>query len=153
MARQTSLSNYIKRVRTESPDAAGPATAPAPARQAVGLAWEEGPIGGQEGAASQSSSVGSLAPVDLSAIDEPAAQPKLKKYPITVFGHKDRSFSSHWYEKYRFLEYSVVKDSVFCKMCRHFGESGGEEKFRRDGYKDWKHMNTACYKHDFNMNS
>ena len=89
MARQTSLSNYIKRVRTESPDAAGPATAPAPARQAVGLAWEEGPIGGQEGAASQSSSAGSLAPVDLSAIDEPAAQPKLKKYPITVFGHKE----------------------------------------------------------------
>ncbi|CAL8254850.1 unnamed protein product [Arctogadus glacialis] len=87
MARQTSLSNYIKRVRTESPDAAGPATAPAPARQAVGLAWEEGPIGGQEGAASQSSSAGSLAPVDLSAIDEPAAQPKLKKYPITGASH------------------------------------------------------------------
>ncbi|CAL8237480.1 unnamed protein product, partial [Arctogadus glacialis] len=103
MARQTSLSNYIKRVRTESPDAAGPATAPAPARQAVGLAWEEGPIGGQEGAASQSSSAGSLAPVDLSAIDEPAAQPKLKKYPITVFGHKDRSFSSHCQRHARFL--------------------------------------------------
>ncbi|CAK6975900.1 zinc finger MYM-type 1-like protein [Scomber scombrus] len=33
-------------------------------------------------------------------------------------------------------------------MCRHFGERGGEEKFRRDGYKDWKHMNTACYKHE-----
>ena len=58
MARQTLLSNYVKSLTTESPDAAGPATphfsAPAPARKAsVGSAREEGPVGGQEGAASQ----------------------------------------------------------------------------------------------------
>ncbi|RXN27181.1 zinc finger MYM-type 1-like protein [Labeo rohita] len=95
-----------------------------------------------------STTAASSAPTDLSAASEPATQPKLKQYPVTVFGHKTRSFSSHWYERYAFLEYSISKDAVFCKMCRLFGEKGGEDKFRRHGYRDWKHINTACYKHE-----
>ena len=99
-------------------------------------------VGGTEGAGSQSDTGGGSTPVDLSAADEPASQPKLKQCPVSVFAHKARSFSSHWYDEYAFLEYSIVKDAVYCKMCRHSGERGGEEKFRRDGYKDWKHMNS-----------
>ena len=51
MVRQTLLSNYVKRLRTESADAAtSHLSAPAPARQAnVGSAWEEGPVGGRPG--------------------------------------------------------------------------------------------------------
>lgn len=83
---------------------------------------------------------------DLSAIDEPPTQPRLRSFPTTMFGNKARCFSPHWYEKFRFLEYSIQKDSVFCQMCRHFGERGREETFR-EGYKDWKHLAHACDKH------
>jgi len=66
---------------------------------------------------------------DLSAIDDPAAtQPKLIKYPQTLFGQKKRSSAAHWYDKYTFLEYSISKDSVFCKMCRHFSERRGRRR-------------------------
>ncbi|GAA6084839.1 zinc finger MYM-type protein 1-like, partial [Tachysurus ichikawai] len=85
-------------------------------------------------------------PVDLSSVDEPATQPVLR-YPVTVIGDKARSFSTNWYSRYNFLEYSIRKDAVFCKVCRHFGERGREEKFSQTGYRDWKHLNHACLKH------
>ena len=32
-------------------------------------------------------------------------------------------FTVNWYSKYSWLEYSVVKDTVFCYCCRHFAAS------------------------------
>ena len=126
------------------------------ANASVGSTWDVGSVGRTEGAITEgqgcqfhlgesqscsqgcisipifSSSISSIATasltsVDLSAIDEPATQPKLKQYPISVFGHEARSFSLYWYRKYAFLHYRRSKDTVFCKMCQQFGEIGGEE--------------------------
>ncbi|KAI9525244.1 hypothetical protein NQZ68_009924 [Dissostichus eleginoides] len=83
---------------------------------------------------------------DLSAIDDPAAtQPKLIKYPQTLFGQKKRCFAAHWYDKYTFLEYSISKDSVFSKsaavskvytlydvileVLSDYSEEGGQSQF------------------------
>ena len=45
------------------------------------------------------------------------------KFPSTAYGTKKRSFSSDWYRKYSWLEYSVEKDAVFCYACRIFGSA------------------------------
>lgn len=59
-------------------------------------------------------------PSDLSALEEPATQPKLSAFP--VIGGKPRSFNSNWYEKCKWIEYSKERDAVFCKACKHFPE-------------------------------
>ena len=41
-------------------------------------------------------------------------------YPVTMFGTKPRAFSSKWYSKYSWLEYSVKLDAIFCYACRLF---------------------------------
>ena len=61
------------------------------------------------------------APSDLSQspVDEPR-WPLLRRYPATKVGHQDRYFNRRWYEDYKWLEYSISKDCVFCFACRHF---------------------------------
>ena len=41
-------------------------------------------------------------------------QPKGFKYPSSVFGSVRRSFTCNWFEKYCWLEYSILKDAAFC---------------------------------------
>uniref|UniRef100_A0A8C9YWK2 TTF-type domain-containing protein n=1 Tax=Sander lucioperca TaxID=283035 RepID=A0A8C9YWK2_SANLU len=85
-------------------------------------------------------------PADLTAIDEPPSQPNLKVFPCTVKNGKSRNFSSKWYGHFSWLEYSVIKDAIFCKMCRHFPSVAGSP-FATEGFVDWKHLRQACEKH------
>ncbi|XP_030235649.1 LOW QUALITY PROTEIN: integral membrane protein GPR155-like [Gadus morhua] len=49
-----------------------------------------------------------------------------------LFGKTKRAFSTYYYNKYCWLEYSVLKDAVFCFACRHFQtDSSVEESFRK----------------------
>ena len=49
-----------------------------------------------------------LAPTDISeSIDDDLAQPQLKDFPKTQIGDGKHSFSSHWYSKFPFIEYST----------------------------------------------
>ena len=69
-------------------------------------------------------------------------QPKGFKYPSSVFGSVRRSFTCNWFEKYCWLEYSILKDAAFCSPCRFFaltGKGRAEETFTSLGYRDWKH--------------
>nr|XP_033815478.1 zinc finger MYM-type protein 1-like [Geotrypetes seraphini] len=86
-------------------------------------------------------------PTDLSHIDEPPKQPKLRFFPVSVISGKSRSFSARWY-KFYWLEYSMNQDAIFCKMCRHFSDARAEGAFTRTGFKDWKHMSQSCSKHE-----
>ncbi|XP_030072332.1 zinc finger MYM-type protein 1 [Microcaecilia unicolor] len=86
--------------------------------------------------------------IDLSHIDEPPKQPKLQAFPVSVISGKSRSFSTRWYDKFHWLEYSMIQDAVFCKMCRHFSDARAEGAFTRTGFKDWKHMNRSCARHE-----
>ena len=47
------------------------------------------------------------------------------KMPIRPFlkfpkDNENRSFLTQWYEKYDWLEYSILRDSAYCFHCRHF---------------------------------
>ncbi|RXN09562.1 F-box only 6-like protein [Labeo rohita] len=64
-----------------------------------------------------STTAASSAPTDLSAASEPATQPKLKQYPVTVFGHKTRSFSSHWYESYCSVDHTSRERDTISNQC------------------------------------
>lgn len=87
-------------------------------------------------------------PADLSALLEPATQPDLKEFPRTVINGKARSFSAKWYKEFRFLEYSISKDAVFCKACRHFPPEMQDRGLALNGYRDWKHLRQACERHN-----
>lgn len=79
-------------------------------------------------------------PVNDISKDKDAApvQPRLKTFPKTQIGGQKRSFNSSWYEKYNMLEYSVVKDRVYCFCCRHFPTAG--QNWFITGFSDWKNM-------------
>ena len=76
-------------------------------------------------------------------------QPHLTSFPKTVFGQRNRSFSSTYYENYPWLEYSVDRDAVFCFACRHFHTDRRfvEELFIAKGLKDWKKLSEKLAKH------
>lgn len=95
-----------------------------------------------------SAECGPTPPTDLSAVEEPATQPKLAVFPATLIDRKPRSFSVAWYDKFKWIEYSQSRDAIFCKACRHFPEAHDESTFIRDGFKKWKRTGQACEKHD-----
>jgi hypothetical protein len=51
---------------------------------------------------------------DLSAVDEPACQPKLAKFPSSMIISKSLCFSSRWYDQFVWIGYSKVKDAIYC---------------------------------------
>lgn len=69
-------------------------------------------------------------------------------FPRRTIGGKPRSFQSHWYDKYFWLEYSEKKDSVFCFTCRHFSLQKSSETFVNSGYDDWKNLGKMIKKHE-----
>ena len=68
-------------------------------------------------------------------------QPLLETYPKRLFGSKQRSFYSDWYNKYKWLEYSEELDACFCFPCRVFLPYTKEKTFTKTGFRNWKH---AC---------
>ena len=69
------------------------------------------------------------------------ARPVLPSYRKTAFGNQNRSFSTTLYEKYSFIEYSVLRDAVYCFPCRFFGNKSGhsqEISFTVKGFNNWK---------------
>ena len=73
-------------------------------------------------------------------------KPILPDFPSRLFGKTKRAFSTY-YNKYCWLEYSFLKDAVFCFACRHFQtDSSVEESFRK-GVSDWKKLSSKLEKH------
>lgn len=74
------------------------------------------------------------------SLDEPPRQPDLLKFPKTRFGSDLRSFKSDFYKVYPWIEYSTLKDAVFCYPCRFFSiqGTGSSKTFISEGYKNWK---------------
>jgi len=70
----------------------------------------------------------SSAPDDLSKRGEPHMQPRIEFPKNQASDQGDgRRFSSHWYAKYEWIEYSVQTNSIFCHTYRNFGQSRREE--------------------------
>ncbi|XP_008178673.1 uncharacterized protein LOC103307940 [Acyrthosiphon pisum] len=75
-------------------------------------------------------------------IEEGPVQPKLRNYTKSVTGEgkskRTRSFKSSWFEQYKWLEYSVLENSVYCFPCRFFALNNPDSIFTSSGYKNWK---------------
>ena len=73
-------------------------------------------------------------------------QPKLSAYPKNVDlakKGKQCSFSPVWYKDYPYLEYSILKDKVYCYVCSLFRQGLGREKGNPawiTGIDDWSKM-------------
>ena len=90
------------------------------------------------------------APTDISkSVDDDLAQPQLKDFPKTQIGDRKRSFSSHWYSKFPFIEYSTQRDAVFCFPCRHFPLTHGNSDgvFTNLGFQNWKKIGSKLDGH------
>lgn len=68
-------------------------------------------------------------------------RPVLGSFPPKKFGSQMRAFSPGWYQLYAWLEYSRIKDSVYCFACSHFGRRGvgvhQEAAFTANGFNTW----------------
>src|SRR5258705_3495468 len=59
-------------------------------------------------------------PVDISQTrDDSPVQPRLPVWPKHKIGSVYRYFNEALYGRYKWLEYSIEKDAVFCLYCRH----------------------------------
>ena len=70
------------------------------------------------------------------------------RYPSMLTGTKRRAFSYDWFKKYRWLEYSKVKDVAYCYACRIFSVSAIGKKlyaFMHTGFRDWKQDKMEVY--------
>jgi len=71
-------------------------------------------------------------------------QPKLTSFSRTPFGSATRTFSKSWYNKYTWIEYSELKDAIYCFYFFLFKQPGRAEHFSyrvftKERFKDWKH--------------
>lgn len=62
-------------------------------------------------------------------------------FPSTKYSNDERSFQEKWFQKFDWLEYSVIKNAAFCLWCYLFGQDHkyGKDAFTKDGYSNWKH--------------
>ena len=93
----------------------------------------------------------------------PPVRPAHIKFPATTYGMYSRSFNPQWYERFHWLEYSVMYDACFCYPCRMFGStidsssgrSRPEPVFTSTGFRNWKHATgkTGALSRHSNCNS
>ena len=67
---------------------------------------------------------------------------------------KCRKFSNYWYGQFKWIEYDVKKDAIFCLYCRQVQEqkiyisSKSEDAFTAQGFKAWHKMRDKCDTHE-----
>lgn len=55
-----------------------------------------------------------------------------------------RQFRAEWYKSFKWIEYSILKDAVYCFPCRFFGKSTETNQVYKDvGFRNWKKDTTA----------
>eukprot|EP00732_Lithocolla_globosa_P001241 Lithocolla_globosa_v1_NODE_583_length_3681_cov_15.345284.p1 type:complete len:543 gc:universal NODE_583_length_3681_cov_15.345284:3050-1422(-) len=77
-------------------------------------------------------------------------QPTRTNFPKTMFGQKQRSFSSGWYAVHPWIEYSESVDAIFCFPCRFFSLPSPHinSTFTLNEFSNWKkatgHTGSLC---------
>jgi len=87
-------------------------------------------------------------------------QPRISCYPEKTIGKgvgaRKRSFKSNWFDKYKWLEYSISKDAAYCFPCRFFSLHDSsrpgtiEGAFTATGFCSW---HKATQKFDLHQDS
>lgn len=89
---------------------------------------------------------------DIGDIECGPAQPKLAQYPYKQCGmKKQRSFQYHWFDSFKWLEYSVQGDAAFCFPCKQFGPK--QNRYKQDalsshGFDNWKRALESFREHE-----
>lgn len=114
-------------------------------------------LGTSASAVSSSFSISDIASTSSSI----PCQPHIN-FPVTISSGKGRSFNPDWYNKFKWLEYSVSKDAAFCFPCRFFFSPSStsnrpEKAFTEVGFRNWKNAigktsgvltkHNECYSH------
>lgn len=73
-------------------------------------------------------------------------------FPRTLSGNQYRGFLSRYYNNYKWIEYSPIKDAAFCFPCRMFkgnslNNSQLDHAFSIRGFRHWKNATTAFNNH------
>ena len=84
-------------------------------------------------------------------------QPRLSKYPVDL--KTGRSFNATWFDRFKWLEYSIANDSAFCFPCFLFSPSKQQSgrsssQFIIGGFKRWKNAlekNKGIVQHDLSL--
>lgn len=92
-------------------------------------------------------------PIDISSAPSYGpSRPLLQKYPQSTLGSSHgRSFTSSWYDSYTWMEYSAIKDAVYCFACRHFKQTmcgHTETAFTNEGFSYWKNATSKFKSHE-----
>lgn len=91
--------------------------------------------------------------ISQSPSDNPI-QPSLQIFPKSKFGNRLRSFQKHWYNQFKWLEYSILTDGTYCFPCRHFSSHiavAEETTFINIPFRNWKNAldsDSGFKKHD-----
>lgn len=79
-----------------------------------------------------------------------------KSFPYQAYGKERRCFQLQWLQKFKWLEYSMAEDAVFCHICRQFGQQHPKEMtFTTIDYRHWNKANTekkGFAKHEVSVN-
>lgn len=69
---------------------------------------------------------------------------KLKTFKFPKSAKDNRSFQLQWTNKFKWIEYSISRDAVFCNTCRQFGLENQlkEPTFITTGFNKWRVANT-----------
>ena len=94
----------------------------------------------------------SRGPSDISrTAGEPAIVVRVPStgYPKTFVGQRSRTFQPKWAFRFKWVEYSLLEDKVYCHPCRHFGD-GTLRTWEGDGsrFNQWKKANNKFLEHD-----
>ena len=89
----------------------------------------------------------------MASVTSSPFQPKLGKcFPKRKIGTRVRSFLEKWYERYRWLEYSLSSDAAFCFSCRYAYAKGkvgcASETYIVSGFRNWKSAVEDFRKHE-----
>ncbi|KAE9543666.1 hypothetical protein AGLY_002062, partial [Aphis glycines] len=79
-------------------------------------------------------------------------QPHLKLFSRSKIGNYYRSFQEKWYDSFKWLEYSIDLDRVFCFSCRLFMHSNlnaghQDPTFSKTGFNNWHIATSRFIKH------
>ncbi|CAG9822230.1 unnamed protein product [Phaedon cochleariae] len=82
--------------------------------------------------------------------NHPPAQPIISEFPVK----NGRRFNPEHYKIFRWIEYSIEDDSVYCYACRHFcrntvfaGQSYGKVAFVDYGVSKWRDIKSILQQH------
>lgn len=93
-----------------------------------------------------------MSAIDLGTKESGPKQVCLPQYPFSQFGTQQRAFNKSWFEQFKWLEYSVARNSAFCFPCQQFGRqnirTNKDALLSSSGFSNWKRALDSFREHE-----